>query len=135
MNQPDHIVKNSPQAPAQCCEVDRTERRGWTYTPSVDIVELEDAFLLEADLPGAERGRIDVTVDEGVLSVQAPVPAREAGRERVARHEYGVGGFHRRFRIDRTIDVAGIEASYDLGVLTVRLPKASEARSRRISVA
>jgi HSP20 family molecular chaperone IbpA len=120
------------QNPA-CCEAERT-RRGWTYTPHVDVLETADAYVIEADMPGADRERIDLAVDDGVLTIQAPVVARSVQGDRLFRQEYGVGDFHRRFRLDRTIDVSRIDAAYEDGVLTVRLPKVAEAQPRKIEV-
>lgn len=121
-----------------CCtpaERDAAEpRRTWTYTPSVDIHELEDEYVIEADVPGTAREHIDLNVEDGLLTIQAHAPARGEGRGRLVRQEYGVGDFHRRFRLDRTIDPSKIDATYEQGVLTVRLPKADEAKAHRIEI-
>jgi len=128
------IAKTDPRS----IEVSRptTARRGaWTYRPNVDIFDTPDEVLLVADLPGADAQGIDVSMESGVLTVQADVPARTAGASaRSIAQEYGVGGFHRRFRLDESIESSAISAEYRDGTLTVHLPKSAQARRHRIPV-
>jgi len=106
----------------------------WTYRPAVDIVETPDELVLSADLPGADPDHIDIAVEGGVLTIQAGVEPRVKKDCRAIVNEYGVGGFHRRFEIDETIDTENIAAEFRNGELTVRLPKMPQARRRRIPV-
>jgi HSP20 family molecular chaperone IbpA len=106
----------------------------WTYRPNVDIFDTADEVLLVADLPGALRETIDVSTEAGILTIQGEVAPRHGTDARVALQEYGVGGFHRRFEIDSSIDTQHIAAEYRDGVLTVRLPKSQQARRRRVPV-
>lgn len=109
----------------------------WTYRPAVDIVESADAFTIYADIPGASKEAIDINVEEDSLTLQARVAPRvtrsTAGRS-VLRQEYGVGGFHRRFRLGDGIDTSAVEATYRSGVLQVRLPKVARAQPRRVRI-
>ena len=106
-----------------------------TFVPGVDLVELENEYVLRADLPGAKPDDIDVQLERGVLTLHARVePRQTAHRTRSLLHEYGVGDFHREFKVGDAIDTAAIAAETANGVLTLRLPKAAAARQQRIDV-
>ncbi len=109
-------------------------RAPWTYRPNVDIFDTPDELLLMADIPGADPDSIDVSMEAGILTLQADVTPRHRTTAQCTAHEYGVGGFHRRFEIDEAIDTDAVTAEYRDGALTVRLPKAQQARRRRIPV-
>lgn len=106
----------------------------WTYKPRVDIFDQPDDVLLVADLPGADPSKIDVTVESGTLTLQAEVAPRQKPGTRALMHEYGIGGFHRRFAIDESIATDDVTAEYRDGTLTIRLPKSAEAKPQRIPV-
>jgi HSP20 family molecular chaperone IbpA len=130
-------TKAIQQTPAQNVEVSReseAERASWTYRPNVDIIEQNDEFIVMADVPGAQADRIDVAFEEDVLSIQAPVDPRYHRDMAFHRQEYGVAGFHRRFVVEARVDPDRMTAQYENGVLTVTLPKAEEAKGRRIPV-
>jgi len=110
-----------------------TTARRAAFRPAVDIAEGEGEFVIVADVPGATAETLDLTVDQGVLTLRAPVAARsQAGACLVA--EYGVGDYERSFRLGEDIDVAKISAELKDGVLTLRLPKAESAKPRKISI-
>ena len=104
--------------PAACCGAEsRPNRRStWTYRPNVDIHETPDAVVLVADVPGAEPGGIDVSLEGGILTIQAEVAPRSHGRAHSIAHEYGVGSFHRRFEIEEPVDADGVTADCREGV-------------------
>ena len=104
-----------------------------TYQPDVDICDLGAEVLVIADVPGARADGIDVTFDDGVLSVQAAVPARDLPGRRV-RQEYGVGTYRRAFRLGDGFDASLIAADYKQGVLTIRVPRLAAVRPRKIDV-
>lgn len=105
------------------------------WVPAVDIVEETDRFVLRADVPGVKAGDIDVSMDNGVLSVSGERRAiamdEEAG---VSRIERATGRFLRRFTLPETANPEGIEARYADGILEVTIPKAPEVQARRITV-
>jgi HSP20 family molecular chaperone IbpA len=111
-----------------------TTRSGQWYRPAVDIVEAGDELLIVADLPGARSESIDIDFEDGVLSIQGRVEPRYSEKMNFLLYEYGVGGFHRTFRVSEQIDAARIYADYSDGVLTVHLPKAEAAKPRKIQV-
>ena len=108
---------------------------GWTYRPNVDIFDTDEELLLIADMPGSTAESIDVSLESGVLTIQAEVEQRTRRSADALMTEYGVGNFHRRFEIDERIDHDGVTAEYSDGTLTVHLPKDQQSRRRRIPVA
>ena len=109
-------------------------RSGETYIPAVDIVEQGDELLLMADMPGARAEDIDIQYERGRLTVSARIAARQDGDTEWALREYGVGDFERSFQVGDGIDAGRIAAEVDAGVLTLHLPKAEAARTRKIEV-
>lgn len=106
---------------------------GLTFRPNVDICDRGSDVVIVADVPGATAAGIEVTIDDGVLSLHAPVAAREAAG-RSLRREYGVGAYRRSFRLGDGFDPSGVEADYRRGVLTVRVPRSAATQPRRVVV-
>jgi HSP20 family molecular chaperone IbpA len=104
------------------------------YTPLVDIIETNDAFIFQADLPGVKPGDIDISFDNGVLSIEGRVQPRQKPDQQYIWQEYGVGNFHRQFTLNTPINVERIHAELKNGELTLTVPKAEQARTRRIQV-
>ena len=104
-----------------------------TFQPAVDICDRGAEVLLVCDVPGARPDGIDVSFEDGVLSIQAAVPARDLpGRS--LRREYRVGDYRRAFRIGDGFDASLITADYRRGVLTVRVPRLAAVRPRKVEV-
>ena len=105
------------------------------WVPAVDIVEEKNRFVLRADVPGVRPEDIDVSMDNGVLSVSGERHAiandDDAGLQRIER---ATGRFLRRFTLPETVDADGIAAKCANGILEVTIPKAPEIQARRITV-
>lgn len=105
------------------------------WVPAVDIIEEKTRFILRADVPGVNPDDIDVSMDNGVLSVSGERHAvardDEAGVQRIERAS---GRFYRRFTLPDTADADGITARCQNGILEVAIPKAPEVQARRITV-
>jgi HSP20 family protein len=116
---------------------------GANWLPSVDVEETDDAMVLTADLPGFDPERVDIQVENQVLTLSGTRDsvrgdrgqdgAQESDR-RVHLRERSWGSFSRSFTLPRTIRTEEISASFDRGVLTVHMPKSAEARSRKIDI-
>lgn len=104
-----------------------------TYQPNVDIRDTGGEVILDADIPGARPDGIDVTFEDGVLSVEAAVAPRELPG-RAVRQEYGIGGYRRSFRLGEGFDASQITADYRRGVLTIRVPRLAAVRPRKVEV-
>jgi HSP20 family protein len=120
----------------QACVAPAGQKRGCrSFVPAVDIVENSNEILVQADVPGAAPGDLDISFENGLLTVHARVEKRQASDQvKYLTREYGVGDFHRQFKVADGIDASKIEAEVRNGVLTLRLPKAEEVKPRKIDV-
>ncbi len=105
------------------------------WVPAVDIVEEKNRFVLRADVPGVDPDDIDVSMDDGVLTVagerQAQSRSEDSGARRVERTS---GRFSRRFSLPDSSDAESITAQSRNGILEISIPKLPEVQARRISV-
>lgn len=105
------------------------------WVPAVDVVETADAFVLTADLPGVEPQDIEVTMENGVLSIRGRrVNETYNGQSGYRRIERQSGEFFRRFTLPDTADADAISAKTSNGVLEVRIGKRAEVQPRRIEI-
>ncbi len=105
------------------------------WTPSVDIVEEENCYLIHADVPGIKPEDIDVSMDKGVLTIKGHrEDETKEESEKFKRVERVRGSFFRRFTLPEVVDLEKIEAKTINGVLTVTIPKGKAARPRKITV-
>ena len=101
----------------------------------VNLYESDDAYTVEAALPGFDPASIDVSVEDNVLTLTGERKRPEGiGEEQYSWSERSTGKVHRKVRFDRPIDRDGIEAVYENGLLVVTLPKAVEAKPRKIDI-
>jgi len=101
-------------------------------TPPVDIYETQEGLIVKADLPGVARDGMDIRVENNLLTIRANA-AHVAPGDPVYR-EYGLVNFFRQFELNERVDQSKISAELNHGVLTLSLPKAEEAKPRRIDV-
>jgi HSP20 family protein len=106
------------------------------WVPPVDIYQNGDnELVLKAELPDMVRENIDVTVENGTLTIKGEKKfAGEPKEEQFHRIERRYGVFSRSFSLPQTVDAAKVSAEYKNGVLTVRLPVREEAKPRSIKV-
>ena len=103
----------------------RGDRESRPRSPEVDIAEIETGYVLTADLPGVEEKDIEVSLEDGVLTVSGRrEEAKDEGERGRILHERSYGSFYRRFKLGPHVNPGAISASYKNGVLTVVLPKA-----------
>lgn len=114
-------------------EGERT-RSNRVYLPRTDIYETDKEILVNADIPGADESRVDITLEKNILTINAQVDVGRYENLRLAYQEYGLGDFQRSFVLSGEIDREKIEAVVRNGVLTLHLPKTRAARSRKIAV-
>lgn len=100
----------------------------------MDAYRHADAFLVEFDLPGVDRDSIDVSVEDSVLQVTARRSANYSADDHILITERRHGQVTRQLVLDRGVDADGIEATYDAGVLSLRIPIAEEAKPRKIAI-
>jgi HSP20 family protein len=101
----------------------------------IDAYRHEDDFFVHFDLPGVDPDSIDLTIEKNVLRVTAQRAWNRAEGTQVIASERPHGTFSRQLFLGDSLDTDRIEAGYDNGVLTVRLPVADKAKPRKVSVA
>jgi HSP20 family protein len=101
----------------------------------MDAIRREGEIELRFDLPGIDTDSIDVTVDRGVLTVSAKRSEEYTENEKPFVRERVMGSFTRRLRLSDSVDAEQIAASYEGGVLTVKVPLAERALPRKIEIA
>lgn len=102
--------------------------------PEVDIFETDDQIILMADVPGVGQGDLEVTVREGELVIEARPQFMQPKGARAVYREFTPNLFRRAFAVSKEVDSSKVEGSVSGGVLTVRLPKAEEARIKHIKI-
>ena len=107
-----------------------------TWAPPVDIYQNGDhELVLTAELPDMTREQIDITVDNGTLTIKGEKTlSPDVKEEQFHRIERRYGTFSRSFSLPPTVDPGKVSADYKAGVLTVRLPLREEAKPRSIKV-
>jgi HSP20 family protein len=99
----------------------------------MDAWRAGEEFMVQFDLPGLEAQAIDLDVERNVVTVRAERPLQEAGREFLAA-ERPRGVFSRQLVLGDNLDTEHIHATYEAGVLTLRIPVAERAKPRKISI-
>jgi len=132
------IVSNDPFGPL----VDKLFNRsisdivGADYThdtPSANIIENDDAFVIQLATPGLDKSDFDIKIDKDHLLVSAKKVQDKSDDQPTITHkrkEYDYAAFSRRFRLPNTIDKQTITAKYELGILAITLAKTAEAKEK-----
>jgi len=106
-----------------------------SWAPAVDIFERGDDLVIRAEIPGVDKNDIDINVENNTLSIRGERKREdELDEDRTYKRERVFGSFVRTFRLPRSVDSSRISASYVNGVLELQLPKAEEAKPRRIEI-
>jgi HSP20 family protein len=103
------------------------------WTPPVNIEETDDAYVVEAELPGVKREDVNIEMDRNELSITGEVKEQERQgilRKRTRR----IGRFEYRVQLPNVVDGENVDAKLEDGVLRIRLPKSERAQRRRIEV-
>ncbi len=122
-------------APGQNLDEDTSNIATSNWAPAVDIKEDKDRFVIIADVPGVDPKDIEVTMDNGMLTIRGERKQEtEEDRQGYRRVERVRGAFYRRFSLPDTADAERIEAHGKNGVLEIVLPKHEKLQPRKISV-
>ena len=104
------------------------------YVPYTDIHESEDALTLVMEMPGVAKGKVDVGIEDDILQIEGHIDFSSYADMQSVYTEYNVGHYSRRFSLSSKIDQTGISADMNDGVLKLVLPKAQEAKPRKIEI-
>jgi HSP20 family protein len=111
------------------------DTRRVVWAPRLDVRELDHAFVVEADLPGMRLEDITVSLENNTVVVAGERKATWSNEEgRPTHREVTYGAFQRAFTLPTAVNADQVEATYTNGVLTVTIPKAAEARTKRITI-
>jgi HSP20 family protein len=102
-------------------------------TPRADVKSSEQGYIIHAELPGVDKSGLEITLDQGELTIlghrQAEVPPGELIHREIRHYD-----FRRLYKLDPAIDSTKVTARFDQGVLTLTLPKAESVKPRQIAV-
>ena len=118
-------------------ELDKTQEPtipARTFVPTTDIFENDDALTMAVEMPGVDKEKVEISVEDGVLTIEAKIDFSKYEGLQPVYTEYNIGHYRRSFSISNRIDQVRIRAEMKDGVLTLLLPKAEEAKPRRIAV-
>jgi HSP20 family protein len=104
------------------------------FLPTADIFETGEALTIVVEMPGVDRNKVDVNVENGVLNIQGQIDFSNYEGLQPVYTEYNIGHYRRSLSLSNQIDEYKISAQMNDGVLTLVLPKAEEAKPRRIAV-
>jgi HSP20 family protein len=105
------------------------------WTPAVDIAEKEDYFLIKADIPGVDPKDIEVSMENGFLTVKGERENETKDeKDGYSRVERSYGSFYRRFSLPDTADSENVSASSNKGVLQIKVAKVEVAKPKKITV-
>ena len=117
-----------------------TEPIGWF--PAMEIVEKDDALVVTAELPGVKKDDVDITVEDGVLTIRGEKKEEKEEKKDEKDNKYHMwerkyGSFQRSFTLPNEVEAEKIAAKFDNGILTVTLPKTEKAKvqGRKIPIA
>ena len=128
------IRKQNPFFPSLVDELFNQDRRVKTSsisstTPAVNLIEQDTQFLIELAAPGNKKEDFEIEIEDGILSISSSSNKEDntSEKETFTRHEFSYNSFRRSFTIPESVDVSSIEATYNEGVLLIKLLKLEEA--------
>ena len=118
---------------------DRALEPSWSETPvwdlALDVVENKNEFLVKASLPGINPDDLEITFTDNVLTIKGETKEdKEIKEEQYHLRERRQGVFSRSISLPNRVKADAIQASYDAGVLTLKLPKVEEVKTKRIAI-
>ncbi len=109
------------------------ERVEQFISPAVNIFEMKDGYLVEAEMPGVTKSGLEITLESNEITITGRRSVSAPGQETLFRESQDAD-FRRVFELDPAIDTARISAQMDQGVLKLTLPKSERVKPRRINV-
>lgn len=129
-NESREIERRQPTTPAE-----RIEENQPTLTPPTDIFERADSLVIMADMPGVDEKNVDLNIDRNILTVHGRCTCDAPQGHECTYGEYSCGGvYERSFTLSGDLDTQKIDADMQDGVLKIVLPKAEQAKPRKIEV-
>jgi HSP20 family protein len=135
-NAQDEMAQMSPMlAHALGLHTQQASTTATAWAPALDISERKDAYLVTVELPGLKPEDLDITMEDGLLTIQGERQfTQESSEQQFHRVERRYGAFRRSITLPAHVTAEGIQASFEDGVLQILVPKAEEAKAKRIQV-
>jgi HSP20 family protein len=132
----DEMAQMSPiLAHALGLHAQRNDGRATAWAPALDICERKDAYLVTVELPGLKPEDLEITMEDGLLTIQGERQfTSESSEQQFHRVERRYGAFRRSITLPVHVLAEGIQASFEDGVLQILVPKAEEATPKHIQV-
>ena len=116
-------------------ELPLARRISGEWSPTVDVSEAKDNFIIEAELPGIDEKDVSVTISGDVLTIKGEKKKEEEEKdEHHYRAERYYGSFQRSFQLPNSVKADKIEADFEKGILKVTLPKVEEAKKKEVKI-
>ncbi len=110
------------------------EKEAW-ISPMINIYETDDNYQLEAFMPGVDRENIKIKYEDGSLIIMGKINFEEVLKRTYILKEMEIGNYYRRINLSDSIDDSKIEAHFENGILSLRLPKHERVKPRTIKIA
>ncbi len=113
--------------------ISRAEQVSGLFSPRVDITDKDNVYEIVADLPGVDKENLSVTLEDGVLTIEATTADESSEQQdgRIIRQERRTGKYHRSFTLGHDVQESDIDAVFNNGVLTLTAPKLEAAIPER----
>lgn len=114
---------------------DAVKTRRNTFVPSIDVSETEDQFLISAELPGMDKDNINISLENGRLSISGERTfEKEDKGKKFHRVESSYGSFERSFQLPDNVDEESISATYENGLLNISIDKSEDKVKKQIEI-
>ena len=109
---------------------------GGALVPAIDVTETDNEYLIKAEVPGVKKEDLDVSVQDGVLTINAEskYESEEKKEGRLIRQERRYGKYVRSMRLGKDVDSTKVKAEYKDGILELKLPKVEEVKPKKIAI-
>ncbi len=105
----------------------------YLYIPATDIAESDDAWYIMSEIPGVKKEDISISFESSILKIRAKRELNKASKDKEHLSEIRTGIYERKFKLASGVDSSKIEASYENGVLELKIPKIKE-KSKEIEI-
>ena len=134
MNEKTAVANKEQPSREELARRDASGRRPETLIPPVDVIEDTAGITLRADLPGVPKDKVGLHVEADSLTIEGEMSLAMPEGMQASYAEVSVPRFRRVFTLSKELDTGKVSAEFKHGVLTLRIPKAEQAKPRRIDV-
>ena len=120
---------------SRCCENPTTENdTAPAWMPDVEVKETKDDFVLYVALPGVKKEDVEMEIKDNLLTISGKREIKDSNNDNWLRREIPAGHFYRAFKIGARVKTDAVKASFQDGILEIKIPKADEAKPNKIQI-